>query len=129
MEEPLDVSVEGPIVAQPIPELIIAHPIDVKAFDPTIYEQPIRRGVRWSGRLSVRATSEVLLVRARATLIRRRIDANRAKMRRKLTVRSGCKDAQDYALKISVRAALKDREDKARPVIMIELQQLVDKRV
>ena len=28
VEEPLDVSVEGPVVAQPIPELIIAHPID-----------------------------------------------------------------------------------------------------
>jgi len=129
VEEPLDVSIEGPVVAQPIPELIIAHPIDKQAVDPTISEQPIRRGVRWSQRLSARATSEVLLVRAKATLIRRRIDANRAKMRRELVVRSDCKDAQDYAFKISVRAALRDREDEARPVIMAELQQMVDKNV
>ena len=39
VEEPLDVSVEGPVVAQPIPEPIIAHPIDRQAVDPTIFEQ------------------------------------------------------------------------------------------
>ena len=48
MKEPLDVSVEGPVVAQPIPELITGHPIDGQAVDPTISEQIIRRGVRWS---------------------------------------------------------------------------------
>jgi len=50
-------------------------------------------------------------------------------MRRELVVRSDCKDAQDYAFKISVRAAQKDREDEARPVIMAELQQMVEKKV
>jgi hypothetical protein len=50
-------------------------------------------------------------------------------MRRELVVRSDCKDAQDYAFKISVRAALRDREDEARPVIMAELQQMVNKNV
>ncbi len=129
MEKPLEVGVEGPVVAQPIPELIIAHPIDGQAVDPTISEQPIRRSFRWSRRLSARATSEALLVRARATLIRRRIDANRAKMRRELVVRYDCKDAQDYAFKISARAALRDREDEASPIIMAELQQVVDKKV
>ena len=82
----MSVSIEGPVVAQPIPELIIAHPIDGQFIDPKISEQQIRLGVRWSRRLSARATSEVLLVRARATLIRRRIDANRAKMRNELVV-------------------------------------------
>ena len=51
VEEPLDFSVEGPIVAQPIPEFIIAHPIDGKAVEPTISEQPIRRGLQWSQRM------------------------------------------------------------------------------
>ena len=56
VEEPLDVSVEGPVVARPIPELIIAHPIDGQEVDPTSSEQPIRLGVRWSRRLSARGT-------------------------------------------------------------------------
>ncbi len=50
-------------------------------------------------------------------------------MRRELVVRSDCKDTQDYAFKISAKAALRDREDEARPVIMAELQQIVDKNV
>ncbi len=65
VEEPLDASDEGPIIIQPIPELIIAHPIDGQAVDPTISEKPIRQGFRWSRRLSAQATSEVLLVRSR----------------------------------------------------------------
>lgn len=129
VDEPLNVHVEGPVVAQPIPELVGPHPIDGQAVEPTVSEHPIRRGVRWSQRLSARATSEVLLVRAKAMLIRRRIDATRAKMRRELVLRSDCRDAQDYAFKISVRAALRDREDEARPVIMAELKQMVDKKV
>jgi hypothetical protein len=90
MKKPLDVSVEGPVAAQPIPELIITRLIDVQAVEPTITEQLICRGFRWPQRLSARATSEALLVRAKATLIRRRIDANRTKMRRELVVRSDC---------------------------------------
>ena len=54
VEQSLDISVEGLIVALPIPELIIAHPIDGQA---AISEQQIRRGVHWSRRLSARATS------------------------------------------------------------------------
>ena len=128
MDMPLDVHVKGPVAAQPIPELISPHPIDGPAVEPIVSENPIRRGVRWSQRLSARAISEVLHVRAKATLIRQRIDATRAKMRRELVMRSDCKDAQDYAFKISVRAALRDREDEARPVIMAELKQMVDKK-
>ena len=36
---------------------------------------------------------------------------------------------KDFVFNISVRAALRDRESEARPVIMAELQQMVDKRV
>jgi hypothetical protein len=36
---------------------------------------------------------------------------------------------KDFVFKISVRAALRDRETEARPVMMAELQQIVDKRV
>ena len=50
-------------------------------------------------------------------------------MRRELVVRSDCKDVQYYAFKTSVKAALIDREDEARPVVMAELQQMADKKV
>jgi hypothetical protein len=36
---------------------------------------------------------------------------------------------KDFVFKISVRSALRDRETEARPAIMAELQQMVDKRV
>jgi hypothetical protein len=87
-----------------------------------VHGGPAHRGVRWSQRLSARAMSEILLTRQGT-------DASRAKIRRKLTLRSNCKDAQDYAFKISVNAALRERGDEARPVIMAELQQMIDKKV
>ncbi len=40
-----------------------------------------------------------------------------------------CKGAKDYAFKISITAALRDRGDEARSVIMAELQQMLDKKV
>ena len=79
--------------------------------------------------LYTRATSEVILVRAKATLIHRRVDANRAKWRRELVVRSDFKDVQDYAYMILVKDALRDREDEAMSIIMAELQQMVDKKI
>ncbi len=80
VDEPIYVNVEGPIVHPPIPELISPHLIDGQADEPTVFEHPICRGVRWSQHLSARATSEVLLVRAKSTTSRRKIDATRAKM-------------------------------------------------
>jgi hypothetical protein len=48
-------------------------------------------------------------------------------MRCVLVIRYDCKDAQDYAFKIFVRAALRDHGDEASPVIMAELKHMVDK--
>ena len=45
-------------------------------------------------------------------------------MRCEMVVRSDCKDAQDYAFKISPRDVVRDREDEERPVVMAELQQM-----
>ena len=50
-------------------------------------------------------------------------------IKRKMVAQSDCKGNQDFAFKISVSAALRDRRDEARPVIMAELQQMVDKGV
>jgi hypothetical protein len=81
-----------------------------------------RRGVRRSQCISARAMSEVLLSRHIKNI-------SRAIIKRKMVTRSDCKGNQDFAFKISVSAALRDREDEARPVIMTELQQMVDKGV
>ena len=50
-------------------------------------------------------------------------------IRRKLTLRSNGKGAHDYAFKISVNAAMRERGDEERPVIVAELQQMIDKKV
>jgi hypothetical protein len=76
------------------------------------------QGVRGSRRLSPRATSEVLLTREK-------VNATRAMARRHLVVQ-GDRDAfNEHAFKISVNAALRDRGDGARPVILAELKQMM----
>ncbi len=50
-------------------------------------------------------------------------------IRRKMVARSDCKRYQDFAFKISGSAALRDRKDEARPVIVAKLQQIIDKGV
>ncbi len=82
----------------------------------------VDREVRWSQRISTRAMPEVLLSR-HITI------ALRAIIKRNIVDQSDCKDSQDSAFKICVSAALRDRGDEARPVIMAKLQQLVDKGV
>ena len=79
-------------------------------------------GVRWSRRLSPRATSEVLLTREK-------VNAVRAKTRRHLILRCDRDALKEYAFKISVNAALRDRGDEARPVILAELKQMMEKHV
>ena len=83
---------------------------------------PVHRGVRWSQRLSARTMSEVLLAR-------RRPDVSNAIVKKHTLSQSEGKDVRGYAFKISVNAALREREEEARPVIMAELQQMVDKKV
>ena len=83
---------------------------------------PVRRGVRWSQRLSTKAMSEALLARDNE-------NSARAIIRRSIVQRLDCKGAKDYAFKISITAALRDRGDEARSVIMAELQQMLDKKV
>ena len=84
-------------------------------------QPPAHRGVRWSKRLSARTTSEVLLTR--------KADAARAACRRNLLRQSDIGVKQDFAFKISLNAALRERGNEARPVVMAELQQMVSKRV
>jgi hypothetical protein len=55
-------------------------------------------------------------------------DASRAEIRRQLLKRKDWID-KDYAFTMSVRAALRERGEEARPVIMAELQQMMDKKV
>ena len=43
-------------------------------------------------------------------------------------LRYNCKGAQDHAFKVSVNAALTERGDESRSLIMAELQQLIDKK-
>jgi hypothetical protein len=80
------------------------------------------RGVRWSSRLSPRVTSEVLLTREK-------VNAARAVARRHLVLQGDCDAFKEHAFKISVNAALRNRGDKARPVILAELKQMMEKHV
>lgn len=78
-------------------------------------------GVRWSQRSRAREPEVVLLTRLKN-------DADRAEIRRQLLLRSHWRDPE-FAFKISVRAALRERGEEARTVILAELQQMVDKKV
>jgi hypothetical protein len=80
------------------------------------------RGVRWSRRLSPRTTSEVLLTREK-------VNAARALTRRHLVLQDDRDALKEHAFKISVNAALRDRGDEARPVILAELKQMMEKHV
>ena len=80
------------------------------------------QGVRWSRRLSPRVTSEVMLTREK-------INATRAKVRHHIVLQAGNDGLKEFAFKISINAALRDRSDEARPVILAELKQMVDKHV
>ncbi len=89
-----------------------AHASPEKSID----THQVCRGVQWSQCISVRATLELVL--------NRHITAtSRAMIKRKTVDRSDCKCNHDFAFKISVSAALRDRGDEARLVIMAELQQ------
>jgi hypothetical protein len=52
----------------------------------------------------------------------------RREIRKQLILRSSWRDTE-FAFKISVRMAMRDRPEEARPVIMAELEQMVHKRV
>ena len=55
-------------------------------------------------------------------------DAKKAETRRLLQLDRDWRDT-DYAFNISVRAALRDRGEEAKPVIIKELKQMIDKKV
>ena len=55
-------------------------------------------------------------------------EESRREIRRQLALRQNWRDT-DFAFTISVKMALRERGEEARPVIMAELQQMVDKRV
>ena len=61
-------------------------------------------------------------------LVHQKNEEARRDVRKQLELRSPWRDTE-YAFKISVRMAMRDRPEEARPVIMAELQQMVDKRV
>ncbi len=60
---------------------------------------------------------------------RKKINAVRAKIRRRLVLQVGNDNFKDFAFKISGNVALRDRCDEARPVIIAELKQMMDKQV
>ncbi len=80
----------------------------------TVDTHEVRRRVRWSQRISARAMSEVLLSRHIT-------NTSRAMIKRKMVDRSDCNGNRHFTFKIFVSAALRDRGDEARPVIMAEL--------
>lgn len=79
-----------------------------------------RFGQRWSPRLSGREVAYLTSAR--------QADADRAVLRRHLLAREDWRDTE-FAFKISVRMALRERETEARPVITAELRQMVEKKV
>jgi hypothetical protein len=82
----------------------------------------VHRGVRWPQRILARAMSDMLLSRHIT-------NAYGSVIKRKMVAQSDCKNCRDFAFKISVSAALRDRGDEARPVIMAEFYQMVAKGV
>jgi hypothetical protein len=74
-----------------------------------------RHGIRWSRRLSARATSEAMLTREK-------INANRANIIRHIVLQACTDSIKDFAFKISVNAALRKRDDEARLVILVEFK-------
>ncbi len=61
---------------------------------------------------------------------RKKINATRAKIKRRLVLQADNDNLKDFAFKISVNAALCDRSDKASPVIIAELiKKMMDKQV
>ncbi len=62
-------------------------------------------------------------------LTRDKINANRANIRRHLVLQAGTDSLKDFAFKISGNAALRERGDEARPVILDELKQMMKNHV
>ncbi len=69
-----------------------------------------------------RAMSERMLTNPKS-------DASSANVEKYTLQQSDAKDVRDCALKISFNAALRERGDEARPRIMSELQQMINKKV
>jgi hypothetical protein len=62
-------------------------------------------------------------------LIHQELGASRAKIKQKLTLQYIWKGTHGNAFKILINVASKERGDEARPVILAELQQMIDKKV
>jgi hypothetical protein len=62
-------------------------------------------------------------------LAREKINANRERIRRHLFLQAGADSLKDIAFKISVNAALRERGDEARPMILADLKQMMEKHV
>ena len=96
-------------------------PLHLPTLPPAPHADFQQFGVRWSQRLGVRTPAGVLLARYQG-------DADRAEIRRQLLLRHHWRDAA-FVFKIAVRAALRERGEEARAVIMAELRQMVHKKV
>ena len=79
--------------------------------------------LRRSERIAAAQTSDKELI-----VLFSEADETRAALRRHLQFRSNWVD-KEFAFHISVRAAMKERPTEARPVILSELQQMLDKGV
>ncbi len=62
-------------------------------------------------------------------LTREKINVTRAKIRPRLIIHVDHNNLKDFAFKVSVNTALRDRGDEVRPVIIAELKQRMDKQV
>jgi len=74
------------------------------------------------------ASHLVELPRISLILVHEQNEDVRIEIRKQLALRASWRDTE-FAFKISVRMAMCDRPEEARPVILAELQQMVDKQV
>ena len=77
------------------------------------------------GRMPTRYSETGVDQRERILVLHSAADAVRADIRKQLVKRADWIDS-DFAFTMSVRAAMRDRGDEARPVIIAELEQMID---
>ena len=103
----------------------VAQPVEVPTQQNDEFQAPPRYATRYAtGSIPSRGVAPPKL----DLLVHEQNEASRQEIRRQLALRSQWRDT-DFAFTISVRMALKNRGEEARPVIMAELQQMVDKHV
>lgn len=127
-----DAAVGAAVAEEPVDEVVAAQPVVAGADGDRATSGNAEAsgfGARWSTRIQERrGDRQGELVHAFLHGEVLQTAATREVLTRQLHMRAHWHD-RDFAFNISVRAALRDRGEDARPVIMAELQQMVSKGV